>query len=148
MKRVLIITGIVIGAIVAIMPIAAVVFYGYMVWGFFIGGPRQLVAEREFLLKKIDHQAVAVACLDLMVKPEYRSLVEKEIPGSDSRLPAAIRAVKPLHVIVSSNSVLLETWGNMVHQGLELRPDASDSNTFDLVFLEDGSDKVLYSLHR
>ncbi len=148
MKRILIITAISIGAIIAIVPIAVVVFYAYGLWGFFITGPRQLAAEREFLLKKIDHQAVAMACLDLIVKPEFRALAEKEITGVDSHLPAAIRAVKSIHVLVSSNYVLLETWGYMVHDGLVFRPAEMDSNMFNLVFSEDGSDKVLYSLHR
>lgn len=96
-----------------------------------------LSSQRRFLLKQVDHRAVAAACLDLVTKSEYQSLIGKYPLGDDPRLPPAIRAIKPFWLSVSSNEVFIVKTGGFYHMGYIFRPSALESNRYDLVFREE-----------
>lgn len=94
-------------------------------------------SERRFLLKHVDHRAVGTACLDLLTKREYQTLMGQYPSGDDPRLPPAIREVKAFWLSVHTNQVLIMKTGRHCHMGFIFRPNDSDSNLYDLVFREE-----------
>jgi hypothetical protein len=104
-KRLLIIAAIIIAILVAI---PVVWFVRIMIrWD------RAVSSNKEFLLKQVDHRAVAAACLELLTKPEYQKLMDHETSDDDTKLPPAIQSVRAFWVSMRTNEVtIMKTGGH------------------------------------
>jgi hypothetical protein len=105
--------------------------------------------ERDFLLHKADHQAVALACLEMMTNAQYLSLHSEHPSGDDARLPEAIRDLKSFWLSVSTNEVTIFQTGGHYHMGFAFGRHAAASNRLALAFFEEGElghKVILYAL--
>jgi hypothetical protein len=105
--------------------------------------------ERDFLLHKADHRAVAGACLEMMTNAQYSSLHSEHPSGDDARLPEAIRNLKSFWLTVSTNEVTIFQTGGHYHMGFAFGRHAAASNRLALVFFEEdklGHKVILYAL--
>ena len=138
MKRALIICG-----VIVVVLVLAVLGAGWYIFA------RPFDAKRSFLLHKVDYHSVSVACLDMMTQPQYKPLIDQYPSGDDPRLPAAIRDVKAFWLAVSTNEVIIMETGGFYHMGLVFHHSTVASNSFELVFREEGNrnhDILLYTL--
>ena len=107
--------------------------------------------DRNFLLRRADHKAIAKACLDMITMPKYKPLAEGHVDGDDPRLPPDIRAMKSSYLYVGTNDVLIVHRGGFVGIGYIFVPRANDPTLYDLSFCDEdarGHDILVYSIRK
>jgi hypothetical protein len=143
--------SVIIGLVVALVGLLIVpVSFLWVGWRT-IGKPlREAVdRERDFLLHTADHQAVALACLEMMTNAQYLSLHSEHPSGDDARLPETVRNLKSFWLSVSTNEVTIFQTGGHYHMGFAFGRHAAASNRLALAFFEEGElghKVILYAL--
>ncbi len=94
-------------------------------------------SNRKFLLKEVDHERVARACLTMLTDSRYSHLRNTTPNGNDSSLPPEIRDIGAFWLHVNSNSVLIVKTGGHYHTGYKFRPTSDASEQYELVFVEE-----------
>ncbi len=107
--------------------------------------------DRDFLLRRVDYQTVAEACLGILSKPvQERIELVKAGPyyGPDPRLPEAIRRLDPECVAIHVDEVSIR---RRYPNWLTFRQNSSDPTRYDLWYEEGPTcyqPTLVYSIHK